>query len=723
MTDAPAARPILNGRYELHRRIARGGMADVFLAKDQLLDRPVAVKVLFPQFAAEESFVARFRREAQAAANLNHPNIVAVYDWGEHEDTYFIVMEYIEGQTLAELIAGQGTLSPDVAADVAIEVSSALGFAHRNGTVHRDVKPGNIMINQSGQVKVADFGIARAFGGGDDELTQTGSVMGTASYFSPEQAQGKPVDPRSDLYSLGVVLYEMLTGEPPFTGHTPVAIAFKHVQETAPRVRQRNPSAPPALDAVVDKLLHKDPAMRYPAADELRADLRRFRSGQPLEGVTNGVAAAGAVGAPHAAAVTGDAPTMMANQAIEQVNQLPPDATMAMPNGPSTAAMPTRGPDTGRSRAVIDTSRAVPASAAVSQEEPVEEYYEAPNRTGVFVIMLALLLAGLVVLILYISSTFGASDDSEEAEPEVVTTAVPDVIGKGVTDAEVDLRVAGFEVVSELQENPDVDPNIVFAQDPPAGTEAEADTVITIFVSKAAETERVPRLEGLSEEEANDRLVELGLTVDIRREASEIFEEGQVIRTEPGENAEVNKGTQVLLIVSTGPDQVEIPLLAGMDQATATSTLTGLNFSDVEIRPEGSGTVDVGRVIRSEPAAGQLASIDGTIIVFISSGPDQVQVPAVLGLSREAAEAQLGGEDFQLVVQFVEQPLAPGDERIGLVVNTNPGPGSMVLQGSTIMVAIGIEQVEETTTTTTAPPDSTTSTSVEETTTTTAADG
>ena len=192
-------------------------MADVFLAKDQLLDRPVAVKVLFPQFAAEETFVARFRREAQAAANLNHPNIVAVYDWGEHEDTYFIVMEYIEGQTLAELIASEGHLTPEESVDVASEVAAALGFAHRNGTVHRDVKPGNIMINQNGQVKVADFGIARAFGGNDDELTQTGSVMGTASYFSPEQAQGKPVDPRSDLYSLGVVLFEMLAGELPTT--------------------------------------------------------------------------------------------------------------------------------------------------------------------------------------------------------------------------------------------------------------------------------------------------------------------------------------------------------------------------------------------------------------------------------------------------------------------------------------------------------------------------
>ena len=232
MTDQPAGPTVFNDRYELHRKLAQGGMANVYLARDLLLDRPVAVKVLFPEHARDDAFVERFRREATAAANLNHPNVVAIYDWGQQHGTYYIVMEYVEGRPLSDIIRTEGPLHPDRAAEITADVAAALAFAHRNGVVHRDVKPGNILITGTGQVKVADFGIAQASSNADatQNLTQAGAVMGTATYFSPEQAQGLPVDPRSDLYSLGCVLYEMLTARPPFAGDSPVAVSYTHLR-------------------------------------------------------------------------------------------------------------------------------------------------------------------------------------------------------------------------------------------------------------------------------------------------------------------------------------------------------------------------------------------------------------------------------------------------------------------------------------------------------------
>src|SRR5580698_7857326 len=272
---------VLSGRYELSHLVARGGMAEVYRAHDRLLDRPVALKVLFPELSVDRSFVERFRREAQAAANLSHPHIVPVFDWGEDNGTYFIVMEFIDGRPLSSILRTAGPLHPDRAAEIGADVALALDYAHRHGVIHRDIKPGNVLITDEGQVKVTDFGIARAVNT-DESLTQTGAVMGTATYFSPEQAEGLGVDARSDIYSLGVVLYEMVAGRPPFLGDSPVSVASKHVREQAPAPRQFNPSIPQDLEAIILKCMTKSPEFRYQTSMELRNDLLRFREGREV---------------------------------------------------------------------------------------------------------------------------------------------------------------------------------------------------------------------------------------------------------------------------------------------------------------------------------------------------------------------------------------------------------------------------------------------------------
>ena len=296
---------IINDRYEIFSRIGRGGMADVFLGRDRLLDRQVAIKVLFPEFAVDPNFVERFRREAQAAANLSHPNIVNVYDWGKHAGTYFIAMEYVEGRTLADILRVNGHVTSKQAAEIASEVAAALGFAHEAGLVHRDIKPANILIGSNGQVKVADFGIARAMNAPtESNLTQAGAVMGTATYFSPEQAQGAQPDPRSDLYSLGVVMYEMIAGRPPFTGENPVSIAYKQVHDHPQPLNRLVADVPRPFEAIVAKLLAKDPRIRYSSAGALRDDLRRFRNGDQVMAL----AAAAGAGRAGAADRRGDRP-------------------------------------------------------------------------------------------------------------------------------------------------------------------------------------------------------------------------------------------------------------------------------------------------------------------------------------------------------------------------------------------------------------------------------
>ncbi len=284
---------IYSSRYQVTHLIARGGMALVYRAQDLLLNRPVALKILYPELSADSMFVERFRREAQAAANLSHPNIVPVFDWGEDDGTYFIVMELIEGTSLADVLRGSRTLTASRSAQIVAQVAFALAYAHRQGVVHRDVKPGNILITADGQVKVTDFGIAQAVAV-EDHLAEAGSVMGTATYFSPEQAEGAAVDGRSDVYSLGVVLYEMVVGRPPFIGDSPIEVSSQHVRGSVPPPSEFSSTVPHDLEAIIMEALAKDPNVRYQSADEFRADLLRYSEGQPVRAAQRDVAFFGA---------------------------------------------------------------------------------------------------------------------------------------------------------------------------------------------------------------------------------------------------------------------------------------------------------------------------------------------------------------------------------------------------------------------------------------------
>lgn len=369
-------------------------MADIFLANDQVLERLVVIKMLLPQYAADPAFVERFRREATSAAKLNHRNVVAVYDWGSNDDTFYMAMEYIDGRSLAEVLVASPKLPLETALAITSEAAAGLGFAHDNGMVHRDVKPGNIMLTEEGGVKVADFGIARAMDGGES-LTQTGNVMGTAAYFSPEQARGESVDRRSDLYSLGVVLFEMATGQRPFSGSSPVSVAYKHVGEAPPRPTAIDGSLPPFIDAVLATLLAKDPNERYADAEELRAELQRVGAGETPHGpasVPQQAAGASAAAATLAAGYAG-AQDAEATAMLQTPHPGPP------PGDEATAMLaPERRPD-GRA--------------------PAPPPRRGGSGNGFFIMILAALVIAAIVLIVVIATTL--SGDTSSGDPTTTT--------------------------------------------------------------------------------------------------------------------------------------------------------------------------------------------------------------------------------------------------------------------------------------------------------------
>jgi serine/threonine-protein kinase len=660
-------------------------MADVFSARDLLLDRQVAIKVLFPEFATDENFVERFRREAQSAANLTHPNIVAVYDWGKYEGTYFIAMEEVQGRTLADILKTNGQLTSKQAAEIASEVAAALGFAHEKGVAHRDIKPANILIGSNGQVKVADFGIARAMNAPtESNLTQVGSVMGTATYFSPEQAQGAQPDPRSDLYSLGVVMYEMVAGRPPFTGENPVSIAYKQVHDSPQPLVQIVADVPRAYEAIVAKLLAKDPKLRYPSAGALRDDLRRFRNDEPVQALA---AAASAQTRTNGAAVAGAAAGAAAVAGATALNDAVPGTGVA-PVQPQASGVPS----TGMYEAGYPTGASTEAA-----------YYDASSsRTGWYALAAFVALIALVVGGVLLFQALTQEDTADEPSQFILD----DYVGQPLADVTADLQRLGLRFRTVAQPNASVAVAFVHQTEPAAGGVVLQDQEVVVFYNPDPQLKPIPQIVGLGLDEARDLLAAEGFEVGtVTTEETDERAENSVLSSDPAPGQQVKQGTVVDLVVAAPPDSVQIPsFIVGMTEIEAREVLEGEPYEfNVTTIPQSSSSIPAGQVISISPGPGELAPRGGDVTLTVSSGPEPVTVPPVKGLTSGQAQNTLTESGLQTEVVLEEVP--PGSTEDGRVISQDPEAGAQVEPGTVVTIRVGISLVEVTTLPpTTAPP-------------------
>jgi len=631
---------LIDGRYKVLARIGSGGMADVYCAEDQQLGRKVALKLLHHRFAEDAEFVERFRREASAAASLQHPNVVSVYDRGHWDGTSYIAMEYLPGRSLKDVIRHEAPLDPVRAIDITVQILKAARFAHRHGIVHRDLKPHNVMVDDEDRVKVTDFGIARA---GASDMTETGSIMGTAQYLSPEQAQGHAVSQSSDLYAVGVILFELLTGHVPFDAESAVSIALKHVSEAPPAPSMFDPSVPPALEAIVLWALEKDPAQRPADADAFIHALEDARDAVLVE------------------ETPGQRTAMFAPAAI------PPDPYAE----PLTAT----------------TLGAVPLPPAA---EPLPPYYADPaampeergRRPWWAWVLAALALAAIVLGVVLLTRTASVS--------------VPGVVGQPVQSASTQLRSAGLKVSVERTAS-GRPAGQVLAQDPAGGAHVKKGSTVALTVSDGPAPVQVPTVDGLAQKRAVAQLTAAGLVVDrVVEQADDTVPAGDVISTSPAAGQSVASGSSVTVFVSSGPEQTTVPDVVGLTQQQAQQTLGSRGF-DVKISEHGSTTATAGTVLSQTPAGGKRVDPGSTVAIVVARAIPTVDVPDLSGQTQSEASDTLTAAGL---VPRVSSRTVSDRTLDGVVVDQRPAVGTQLKQGAPVRIFVG-SYVAPTTTPTT----------------------
>ena len=615
---------LFDERYRIIRKLGTGGMANVYLAEDEVLGRRVAIKILNDRHAGDDQFVERFRREAKNAAGLSHPNIVSIYDRGEAEGTYYIAMEYLDGRSLKELIVARGPAPIHLAIDYARQILAAIRFAHRHGIVHRDIKPHNVLVDGEGRLKVTDFGIARA---GTSQMTEAGSIIGTAQYLSPEQARGAPVDQTSDLYSVGVVLYELLTGQVPFSGDTPVEIAMKHLSSVPEPPSAKRAEVPRDLDLVVMRALAKDPAERYHSAEEMDADLRRINRGVAISPATEEAATA-------------------------IISRPPPTA--------ATEVGPPRPP--------------------VSYAPPAAYYdYDEPPRRAIWPWLVALLfVAGAVV------GGYFLYDQVQDQLSGSKTVAVESYVGIREIDAVQNIRNTGLKPQVVRQPNKDVEKTFVFRQTPQAGERTQKGNFVTLYVSTGPPKVTVPSVVGETLDRALADLQEAKLKGRVVRVESD-KPDGQVISQAPTAGASVDEGSRVVIRVSKGPQPIAVPNVIGSSFETASSALQARGFA-VARGPDVESDEPKGTVVDQSPGAGTFQNPGTTITLRVSKGPTTSTVPDVTSRTQTDAQAQLQASGFR--VRIVSQPVTDPDQE-GIVQTQDPPGGTEAPPRSVVTIAVG----------------------------------